>query len=102
MRAAVGDRLRVRGKRVGESDRVGVIRSVGQNGEPPYTVRFDDVERTVYPGPDAVIENAGMGGAAESAEEFTEDFGQEFADDAKRLAHGVEEAGEKIGEAFHR
>jgi hypothetical protein len=102
MRAEVGDRLRLRGKHVGDSDRVGVIRSVGENGEPPYKVRFGDRETTVVPGPDAVIENAAMGGAAESAEEFTEDLGQEFANDARRVAHGVEEVGEKIGEAFRR
>jgi hypothetical protein len=109
MRANVGDWLRLRGKHVGDSDRVGVIRAVGENGAPPYKVRFDGVERTVYPGPDAVIENAGMGEAAEAAEEFTEDFGREFAGDARRVAHaaegavhGVEHAGEKIGEAFRR
>jgi hypothetical protein len=89
MRAAVGDRLRVRGKHVGDSDRVGVISSVSANGEPPYKVRFGETETTVVPGPDAVIENAGMDGAAESAEEFTEDVGHEFANDARRVVHGV-------------
>jgi hypothetical protein len=102
MRAAVEDRLRVRGEHVGEPDRVGMIHALGVEGAPPYRARFEETERTVYPGPDAVIENAGMSAAAETAEEFTEDLGQEFASDAQRIAHGIEEAGEKIGEAFRR
>jgi hypothetical protein len=60
MQAAVGDRLRLRGNIVGQSDRVGEIVEVrGAGGEPPYLVRFDDGHSAlVFPGPDAVIEHS--------------------------------------------
>ena len=58
MQAAVGDRLLVHGRTVGTRDRVGEIIEVrGNNGAPPYVVRFSDGhESLVYPGPDCVIE----------------------------------------------
>ncbi|MFI7699082.1 DUF1918 domain-containing protein [Nonomuraea sp. NPDC049480] len=57
MNATVGDRLLVHGSTVGERDRSGVIVEVqGQNGGPPYMVRFDDGHTgLVFPGPDALI-----------------------------------------------
>ncbi|MEV0596148.1 DUF1918 domain-containing protein [Nonomuraea cavernae] len=57
MNATVGDRLLVHGNSVGERDRTGVIIEVqGSDGEPPYTVRFDDGHTgLVFPGPDAVV-----------------------------------------------
>jgi hypothetical protein len=60
MRAVVGDRLRVRGHIVGQSERKGEIVEVrGAGGEPPYVVRFDDGHTSlVFPGPDAVIEHS--------------------------------------------
>ena len=60
MRAKVGDRLHVYGRNVGIPDRVGEIIEVrGGDGTPPYLVRFEDGHETlVFPGPDAVIEEA--------------------------------------------
>lgn len=59
MQAAVGDRLRVHGNMVGQSERLGEIVEVrGAGGEPPYMVRFDDGHTSlVFPGPDAIIEH---------------------------------------------
>lgn len=58
MQAAVGDRLHVHGRTVGAAERVGEIIEVrGEQGGPPYRVRFPDGRETlVYPGPDCVIE----------------------------------------------
>jgi len=58
MQATVGDRLHVHGRSVGQKDRLGEIIEVrGENGGPPYVVRFPDGrENLVYPGPDCVIE----------------------------------------------
>jgi len=54
MQAASGDRLRVRGHMVGQSERVGEIVEVrGAGGNPPYLVRFDDgYTSLVFAGPD--------------------------------------------------
>ena len=58
MRAEVGDRLHVRGRKVGHHDRLGEVLEVrGENGAPPYLIRFDDGhESLVFPGPDCVVE----------------------------------------------
>ncbi|MQA94851.1 MAG: DUF1918 domain-containing protein [Streptosporangiales bacterium] len=58
MKAAIGDRLHVHGKTVGEPDRMGEIIEVrGDEGAPPFLVRFDDGNtRLVFPGADAVVE----------------------------------------------
>ncbi len=58
MQATVGDRLHVRGRSVGERDKFGeVIEVRGENGAPPYLVRFaDGHEGLVFPGSDCVIE----------------------------------------------
>ena len=59
MRAAVGDRLIVKGHRVGEHDRDAEILAVeGEGGAPPYLVRWEDDGREglLFPGPDAVVE----------------------------------------------
>ncbi|RJO77963.1 DUF1918 domain-containing protein [Nocardia panacis] len=60
MQANVGDRLHVHSHVVGEIDRQGEIIEVrGQQGAPPYVVRFNDGhESLVFPGPDAVVEPA--------------------------------------------
>lgn len=60
MQANTGDRLHVYGNTVGEPDRIGEIVEVrGENGEPPYVVRFDDgAETLMFPGPDAAVESA--------------------------------------------
>jgi hypothetical protein len=60
MRAAVGDRIVVRGHKVGEHERSGEILAVeGEDGAPPYLVRWDDTghENLFFPGPDAVVEH---------------------------------------------
>ncbi|MGP4023648.1 DUF1918 domain-containing protein [Actinomadura sp. 3N407] len=58
MHGRIGDRLLVHGNIVGQADRQGEIIEVrGEDGGPPFLVRFDDGHETlVYPGPDAVIE----------------------------------------------
>ncbi|MBA9004450.1 MULTISPECIES: DUF1918 domain-containing protein [Thermomonospora] len=63
MQATVGDRLHVHGNIVGQPDRSGEIIEVrGQDGAPPYVVRFDDGHTgLVFPGPDAVVEPKGTG-----------------------------------------
>jgi len=59
MRAMVGDRLHVRGHKVGQKDHTAEIIEVrGQDGAPPYVVRFPDGhEALVFPGPDASVEH---------------------------------------------
>lgn len=63
MHASVGDRIIIRGTLVGSPERRGEIIEVrGQNGEPPYLVRFGDGhEALTYPGADCVIEPAAAG-----------------------------------------
>jgi hypothetical protein len=59
MRAKVGDHIEVRGRRVGDPTRSGVIVAVkGAGGaEPPFVVRWDGdpTEHLFFPGTDAVI-----------------------------------------------
>jgi hypothetical protein len=59
MRAAIGDKIVVRGPHVGDPERDGVILAIeGPNGEPPYVVRWDDGHESVFfPGPDADVEH---------------------------------------------
>jgi hypothetical protein len=60
MRASVGDRIVVRGHKVGEPDRDGEILEVhGDDGAPPYVVRWasDGHQSTFFPGTDAVIQH---------------------------------------------
>ena len=66
MQATVGDRLHVHARIVGQQDRYAEIIEVrGENGTPPYLVRFPDGhESLLYPGPDCVVEPAGSGGSA--------------------------------------
>lgn len=59
--AAVGDRLIIRGHRVGEAPREAEIVEVcGENGGPPFVVRWgaDGHESRIYPGDDAFVERA--------------------------------------------
>jgi hypothetical protein len=60
MQARVGDKLRMRGRIVGDPERVGTITEVlGGAGAPPYRVRFGPrVETVVMPGPGTTIEPA--------------------------------------------
>ncbi len=60
MRAKAGDRIVIKGHRVGQSDRLARILAVkGPHGEPPYLVQWadDGHEALVYPGSDAHIEH---------------------------------------------
>lgn len=66
MHAREGDRLVVRGHRVGEADREGEILEVrGADGAPPYLVRWtrDEQVGLVFPGPDAVVRGRPSAGA---------------------------------------
>jgi hypothetical protein len=58
MHATVGDRILIRGKTVETPDRHGeIVELRGDNGEPPYLVRFENGhESVVYPGTDFVVE----------------------------------------------
>ncbi|TFD75038.1 DUF1918 domain-containing protein [Cryobacterium fucosi] len=60
MRARPGDRIIIRGRTVETPDRHGEIIEVrGEEGEPPYRVRFGEGhESVVYPGSDFVVEHA--------------------------------------------
>lgn len=58
MYAAPGDRLIIHGTHVDDVVRDGEILEVrGENGEPPYVVRWSDTdhETLIYPGPDATV-----------------------------------------------
>lgn len=56
MRANVGDHLVVEGRHVGMGRREGEILEVGDDGAPPYLVRWDDGhEGLTFPGPDAHV-----------------------------------------------
>lgn len=58
MQASVGDRILVHGRTVGAGERQGEIIEVrGEQGKPPYLVRFSDGhERLIFPGPDCEVE----------------------------------------------
>ena len=67
MKAAVGDRLIIKGHHIGEHERDAVILEVrGPDGGPPYLVRWDEDghEGLVFPGPDAAVEHFEHPGAA--------------------------------------
>ena len=50
MRAKVGDRIRVPGRRVGDATRSGVVVDVrGDDGAPPFVVRWDGDGPPVLP-----------------------------------------------------
>lgn len=56
--AAPGDRLIVHSHAVGTPDRDAEVLEVhGENGEPPFLVRWSDTghEGLLFPGPDAVV-----------------------------------------------
>ncbi|MGF1597058.1 MAG: DUF1918 domain-containing protein [Acidimicrobiales bacterium] len=61
MRAEVGSRITVRGRKVGDPNRHGEIVEVrGADGTPPYLIRWDDGDgaHLMYPGSDAIIEQS--------------------------------------------
>ena len=57
MRASVGDRLVVEGRKVDDARREGEVVEVhGQDGGPPYLVKWSDGhEGLTFPGPDAHV-----------------------------------------------
>jgi hypothetical protein len=57
MEAQRGDRLLVHGRTVGQHDKVAeIVEVMGNGGEPPYRVRFEDGHEAVLsPGPDSVV-----------------------------------------------
>ena len=60
MKAAVGDKIVVRGHHVGEPDRDAEVLEVhGADGDPPYLVRWSDDghEGLYFPGTDATTEH---------------------------------------------
>lgn len=60
MRAAPGDRLVVKGHRIGEPDKGAQILAVqGKDGGPPYLVQWEDDGREglFFPGSDALVEH---------------------------------------------
>lgn len=58
MNATVGDRIRVHGRTVGAGEQLGEIVEVrGENGQPPYLVRFSDGhEGLIFPGSDCEVD----------------------------------------------
>lgn len=58
MQASNGERLIIHGKTVGSPERRAEILEVrGENGAPPYLVRFDDGhESLIFPGADCEVE----------------------------------------------
>ncbi|CDR05271.1 DUF1918 domain-containing protein [Streptomyces iranensis] len=64
MEATVGDKLLVHGRVVGIHDRVAeIIEVLGDSGEPPYRVRYEDDghECLFSPGPDSVVRHLAAG-----------------------------------------
>jgi hypothetical protein len=60
MRAVIGDKLVVAGRHVGEPAQQALVLAVeGENGEPPYLVRWewDGHEGLFFPGPDVSVEH---------------------------------------------
>ena len=59
-RATPGDRLVIRGHRVGEHERdAEILEVLGENGRPPFVVRWSDDGHvsTLFPGSDAYVEH---------------------------------------------
>ncbi len=57
MHAKVGQTIRIHGRTVGaQEQQAEVIEVRGENGAPPYLVRFADGRETlIFPGPDAEV-----------------------------------------------
>jgi hypothetical protein len=57
MHAEVGDEIIVRGHHVGDEDRRGVIIEVhGEGGAPPYLIRWENGQQSVFvPSSDSVV-----------------------------------------------
>lgn len=62
MQAKVGDRIVIKGHHLGGPSHDGEVLEVrGEDGEPPYLVRWEDTghETLFFPGSDAVVEHLG-------------------------------------------
>ncbi|GGS72553.1 MULTISPECIES: DUF1918 domain-containing protein [Streptomyces] len=59
MRASKGDQLVQHGRVVGQHDQVSeVVEVMGENGNPPYRVRFHDGHEAIMsPGPDCQVKH---------------------------------------------
>ena len=60
MQACVGDRIVIRGHRIGEHERdCEVVEVRGDDGGPPYVVRWEDRDHDTlfFPGPDAMVQH---------------------------------------------
>ncbi|MFH9085324.1 MULTISPECIES: DUF1918 domain-containing protein [unclassified Streptomyces] len=59
MRASKGDKLVQHGRVVGQHDHVSeVVEVLGQEGNPPYRVRFEDGHEAIMsPGPDCQVKH---------------------------------------------
>ncbi len=59
MKASIGDELTVKGRHQGDEDRHGTIVEIhGQEGAPPYLVRWrDEHESVFFPSSDTVVEH---------------------------------------------
>lgn len=71
MHAHVGDALTIDGHKVGEPKRTGEVVEVrGENGGPPYRVRWDQTGTTtlLFPGPDCHVRPRGAAGSDEEVE----------------------------------
>ena len=66
MRAAIGDRLHVHSRSVGQTPQLAeVVEVQGENGAPPYRVRYENGhEALIFPGPDCTVEHAGSGSSS--------------------------------------
>lgn len=62
MKAEKGDQLLMHGRIVGQHDKVAeIVEVLGEKGDPPYRVRFDDGHEAVMsPGPDSVVRHKDM------------------------------------------
>lgn len=69
MQANVGDELVVKGHHVGDEDRRGVVIEVhGDDGAPPYLVRWNDGHQSVFfPSSDTVVEHISLRQQASAA-----------------------------------
>ena len=59
MKASVGDRIVIKGHRIGEPERHAEIIEVGPDGGPPFRIRWGDTghESLYFPGTDASVEH---------------------------------------------
>ena len=74
MHATVGDHLLIENHRIGQPTRRGEVLEVrGEEGRPPYVVRWDDDGHTtlLFPGSDCVVEHLAGSGPGRAGEEST-------------------------------